>query len=492
MGFCSTVLGQEVLPLLSEAAVVQDNAGTTLKLKFHPVVPVESNAKMLIGDSANGQPRYYIDISPMKLAKKFKTPSVSKNPYVKGIRFAQNEKGKVRIVFDLVSNDAVNHFRVERYADGLAITRFASSPVNIVKEDVPSIPVGMTKSELEKAAKESKEDLSESKPSGVAQAEKEEKEPTVKTSEEMRDAVNALVLLPPKPKVEETVSPKSEIILPVPPTSEQPLNEVPKSVAIDSKIRKIRIILDPGHGGDDPGAHGKKGTLEKDVTLDIALKTRASLLKTGRYEVFMTREKDATLQLLDRTKFANKMNGDLFISIHANASPKRTSKGVSTYFLNNADDQESLRVAMRENGELDPVALGQPNKNADDYYLEVMKASMVKNFHTTQSTDLARAVQLDMLKSLRKGYSDVVDLGVRSARFYVLTGATMPAILVETSFISNPEEEKRLSNSKYQDSLATSVVRGVEAFVKNKPEFENGHAVFLSEDTSKKNKSARN
>lgn len=487
--FCFSAFAQNPLPVLSEAAVIQDGSGTTLKLKFLPVVPVESNAKMLLGDSANGQPRYYIDISPLKLSKKFKTPLIAKNPYVKQIRFAQNEKGKVRIVFDLVSNDAVNHFRVERYADGLAITRFTSSPVNIVKdESVPTIPVGMTKSELEKAAAENKDEHAEIKKIELT----ESAAPAINTSNEMRDAVNALTSLPPKPSAEPTPASKPEVILPITPSSEQALNEIPKSVVTDSKMRKIRIILDPGHGGDDPGAHGKKGTLEKDVTLEIALKTREALEKTGRYEIFMTREKDATLQLLDRTKFANKMNGDLFISIHANASPKKTSKGISTYFLNNADDQESLRVAMRENGELDPIALGQPNKNSDDYYLEVMKASMVKNFHTTQSTDLARSVQLDMLKSLRKGYSDVVDLGVRSARFYVLTGATMPAILVETSFISNPEEEKRLSNTKYQESLASSVVRGVEAFVKSKPEFENGHAVFLSEETTKKKRSARN
>lgn len=228
--------------------------------------------------------------------------------------------------------------------------------------------------------------------------------------------------------------------------------------------KRYRIIVDPGHGGDDPGARGPKGTSEKDVCLDIALRLRELLLKNPKYEVLMTRETDRTLALGDRTRFANKAEGDLFVSVHANASPKRTAKGVSTYFLHNADDQESLRVAMRENGELAelPVAAN----DSEDHYLEVMKASMVKNFHTVQSTDLARQVQASMLSELRAGYRDVHDIGVRSARFYVLTGAQMPAVLVETSFISNPTEEARLKNASYQNTLARSIVKGVDKFFK--------------------------
>ena len=233
--------------------------------------------------------------------------------------------------------------------------------------------------------------------------------------------------------------------------------------------------------------------MEKDVTLAVAKRVRDILEKDSKYELFMTRESDTTLQLLDRTKFANKMNGDLFVSFHANASPRREAKGVSTYFLNNADDQESLRVAMRENGELDPSVFAHQHSKNDDYYLEVMKASMVKNFHTTQSTDLARSVQADLLKTLRKDYGDVHDLGVRSARFYVLTGATMPAILVETSFISNPTEEKRLGDSKYQQSLAKAVVSGIESFFKNRPAFDEGHnSLATSEQVSaRKGKNTR-
>lgn len=229
-------------------------------------------------------------------------------------------------------------------------------------------------------------------------------------------------------------------------------------------VRKnLRVVIDPGHGGADPGARGLKGAKEKDVVLAISKKVRTLLGKDKQYVTFMTRDSDETLKLLDRTRYANEKDGDLFVSVHANASPRRSARGVSTYFLNNADDQESLRVAMRENGELDPSNLRVPS-GSDDYYLEIMKASMIKNFHTTLSTDLARNIQSSMMKTLSRTYSEVVDLGVRSARFYVLTGAKMPAVLVETSFISNPTEEKRLINGKYQDKLAVSIVKGIEAF----------------------------
>ncbi len=244
--------------------------------------------------------------------------------------------------------------------------------------------------------------------------------------------------------------------------------KAPKTTSVNqskpSPKTNYRIIIDPGHGGKDPGAHGSRGGLEKNVVLAISKKVRDMLARNKRYDLFMTRKTDVFIPLLDRTQFANQKKGDLFVSIHANASPRKAAKGVSTYFLNNADDQESLRVAMRENGELDPSKLNIPT-GSDDYYLELMKASMVKNFHTSQSTDLARWVQQNMVADLRKNYSDVVDLGVRSARFYVLTGSTMPSILVETSFISNPTEEKRLTSSTYQTRMAQSIVKGIEAYI---------------------------
>lgn len=422
------------------ANVTKTPAGVMLQLDLPNDANVEYNSKLLPANPATfTSGRYFVDLTPLTLSKKFQPPAYQPDSQIKQIRWAQHEKNKVRVVFDLVSTTPPP-FIVEKNMKGIMISTTAPVEVptidKIAKEEAPAEPaVGLPT------------------PVVVAPIEKTE----IKKQE---------------PAIVETPQPSN------------------KSSVAQSSLRKIRIILDAGHGGDDSGAIGKKGTMEKDVTLDVALRTREILQRDSKYDVYMTREKDTTLQLLDRTKYANKMNGDLFVSIHANASPRREAKGVSTYFLNNADDQESLRVAMRENGELDPTVLHQPSKNTDDYYLEVMKASMVKNFHTTQSTDLARAVQADLLKTLRKEYSDIHDLGVRSARFYVLTGATMPAILVETSFISNPTEEKRLADSKYQQALAKSVVSGIEAFFKNRPAFDDGHNDFATEQvSSRKSKS---
>jgi N-acetylmuramoyl-L-alanine amidase len=229
--------------------------------------------------------------------------------------------------------------------------------------------------------------------------------------------------------------------------------------------KRLRIVIDAGHGGEDTGARGPKGTLEKDVTLSIARRLEKQFARSPRYEIYMSRTDDRTLSLRDRTDFANRVSGDVFVSIHANAATRKSARGVSTYFLDNADDAESLRVARLENGEL-AIPGEKDEGTTEEYYLEIMKASMVKNFHTSQSTDLARNVQASLVATLKRSRFDVEDLGVRSAGFFVLTGAKMPAILVETSFLSNAVEEKRLLDPRYQEELSRAVFEGVERFLK--------------------------
>lgn len=270
----------------------------------------------------------------------------------------------------------------------------------------------------------------------------------IRVGKELQTALSDVTATMPAPEVSVAVA-------------EIPKREVPAGV---ETRRRLRIIVDAGHGGEDPGAIGRKGTREKDIALAVAKRVDKMLRQIPDYEVFMTRSDDTFISLQDRTKMANAWNGDLFVSVHCNASPRRSAEGVSTYFLDNADDEESLRVAMRENAELVPVAPSAEPSQKEDYYLNVMKASMIKNFHTVQSTELARHVQATLLANLRQKNRDVSDLGVKSARFYVLTGATMPAVLVETSFITNAKEEKRLKDEKYQDTLARAVVKGVNQF----------------------------
>ena len=220
-----------------------------------------------------------------------------------------------------------------------------------------------------------------------------------------------------------------------------------------------RIVIDPGHGGKDYGAPGCiKGVHEKHITLQIAKRLAAKLKRELKCEVILTRTKDRYLTLEERTAFANTKDADLFISIHTNASRDQRAYGISTYFLNLADDDEAKRVAAMENA--------TSTNNISD--LEKILFSLMHYSKINESSRLATTVQDTMTGHLkRKGYSRVKSKGVKQAPFYVLLGAQMPSILVETSFISNPRECRRLMNSKYQDRLSEGIINGIKKYIKD-------------------------
>ena len=211
--------------------------------------------------------------------------------------------------------------------------------------------------------------------------------------------------------------------------------------------------MDAGHGGHDPGAIGPTRVREKDVTLAIARKLAHKLREAG-FEVVLTRNDDRFLALEERTALANAARGDLFVSVHANAHPRRIRAGVETYFLNVTDDRYAARLAARENG-VDLSVAGDLARILTD--LDA-KAS------AGESMRLARLVQRDVCGGVRARVGDVRDLGVKSALFYVLLGARMPAVLVETGFISNRAEERRLASARYQDEVAAGIARAVRTF----------------------------
>ncbi len=216
-----------------------------------------------------------------------------------------------------------------------------------------------------------------------------------------------------------------------------------------------RIVIDPGHGGKDPGAVGYyRGVLEKNVTLELSRRVAKKLRQKIGCEVLLTRDEDKFLSLEERTAIANTKRADIFISIHANAHPNKRVSGVETYFLNLATDNESIRVAARENA--------TSAKNISD--LEVILNDLMNNAKINESTALADQVQRAMVSHLSGRYP-VRDNGVKQAPFYVLLGAEMPCILVETAFISNPKECKRLNTAAYQESVADAIVKGVENYI---------------------------
>jgi N-acetylmuramoyl-L-alanine amidase len=219
-----------------------------------------------------------------------------------------------------------------------------------------------------------------------------------------------------------------------------------------------RIVVDPGHGGKDFGAPGFiPGVHEKDVVLEIAKRVARKIREDLGLEAILTRSDDRYLTLEERTAFANTRGADLFISIHTNASRDPRAYGTETYFLNLATDDEAIRVAAMENA--------TSTKNISD--LHSILNDLLKNAKINESSRLAEVVQYALVKNLnRKGYDRIRDKGVKQAPFYVLLGARMPSILVESAFISNREECRLLTTANYQEHLAESIVQGIRAYIR--------------------------
>ncbi|MEJ2642791.1 MAG: N-acetylmuramoyl-L-alanine amidase, partial [Desulfosarcinaceae bacterium] len=236
------------------------------------------------------------------------------------------------------------------------------------------------------------------------------------------------------------------------PSRELPPSSLAKQLALGVR----RIVIDAGHGGKDYGAPGyHKGVHEKHVVMEIANRLAKKIQNELHLETIMTRSRDSYLTLEERTALANTRNADLFISIHTNAARDRRAYGIETYYLNLATDASAIQVAARENA--------TSAKNISD--LESILNDLMQNAKINESSRLAASVQHSLVKTMRKKYSRIKDKGVKQAPFYVLMGAQMPAILVETSFISNSRECKRLMDSRYQERLCDGIIDGVRAYI---------------------------
>jgi N-acetylmuramoyl-L-alanine amidase len=218
-----------------------------------------------------------------------------------------------------------------------------------------------------------------------------------------------------------------------------------------------RIVIDPGHGGRDPGTYIKGGIKEKNIVLSLAKVLARKIEERLDCEAILTRNTDVFLPLERRTALANMKKADLFISLHVNSYKQRGVHGLETYFLNLATDARAVMVAARENA--------TSEKNISD--LQKILNDLMLNTKISESSRLAREVQGGMIEKSKRKYSGVRDLGVKQAPFYVLIGAEMPAILIETGFITNPKERSRLLNKKYQENLAEGIVSGIEKYIQS-------------------------
>ena len=232
------------------------------------------------------------------------------------------------------------------------------------------------------------------------------------------------------------------------PETKKPL--VPESLTREFGLTAKTIVIDPGHGGKDPGALGKGSLQEKAIVLSISEKLREVLTRKG-YTVLMTRDTNRYIPLKQRTAFATQHKADLFLSIHANASENTKAKGIETYYLTvTSTDKASADIAARE--------------NADSGYsiqeLETLLKGIIQESKSEDSKRLARQVQQALVQA-----TGAVDRGVKHARFVVLIGTNVPAILIETGFISNPTEGRKLATSAYQHKIVTAIAQGIERFL---------------------------
>ncbi|MDH4155371.1 MAG: N-acetylmuramoyl-L-alanine amidase [Nitrospira sp.] len=231
------------------------------------------------------------------------------------------------------------------------------------------------------------------------------------------------------------------------PTASQPL--APRTKGYTT------IVIDPGHGGKDPGARGVRKTEEKDVTLKVGLQLKKLLSKQPGVRVLMTRDHDVFVELEERARFANSNEADLFVSIHVNSHPSRTVKGIEIYHFGEAKDQRALEVAARENG--------TPISNTGVGW-EYLVADLLTTKKIEESLELAWNAKAAMVAQMN-GHYEVDDHGVKTAPFYVLRFTSMPSILAEIAYISNPSEEELLHKPAFVRDVAQSLYQGIVAFL---------------------------
>lgn len=245
-----------------------------------------------------------------------------------------------------------------------------------------------------------------------------------------------------------------------PETISKPAQPVDKNY---SMVRQLglgvrTIVIDPGHGGKDPGTSNSSLKVdEKDITLDIAKRLKELFQKNAEYDIILTREHDRYISLEERTAIANSKKGDLFVSIHLNSAPRKSARGIESYFLSMTTDPWAMQVAAVEN-KINAKSIGD---------IDTIVERIVKHTQISESKVFAGFLQKNLVTQLRGKYKSIDDLGVKKAPFFVLVGAGMPAALVEVSFLSNYKECKRLKSQAYRYTIALGLYSGIISYIKS-------------------------
>ncbi len=391
--------------------------------------PVSYKEELL--EKVGEQPRrLFIDFDKSYIEPQYRAPVPIQDGLLQQVRTAQFSPDTVRVVLDI---ESIKSYKIYSLPDPFRVIVDVHGQSNETvaateKSPPPEEPVSSSETTAESKVVDTSESVAELKAEDTP----------IQILQDYKK--NKLSANPKKPA----------------PELNAPLTSPLLSLAQQLNLGVRRIVLDPGHGGRDPGASAF-GMKEKDIVLQVAKKMATKLRKELGYEVILTRNDDVYISLEERTAIANTNGADLFISLHLNAHPSAKVHGFETYYLNLTTDSEAIRVAALENAT-------STHQLSD---LQTILSDIMKNSKIDESSRLAHKVQ-DALSSglANRKYEQVKSLGVKQAPFYVLIGAEMPAILVEMAFISNKTDAHQVKKEGYQDALAAEIVQGLQTYVR--------------------------
>jgi len=396
--------------------------------------PVRYNERLLEKNGTKPR-RLYLDFQESYIDPKYRSPIPIEDGLLKQIRTGQFTPEVVRVVLDI---ESISDYKIFSLPDPFRVIIDVRGEAKIVTKQPgkvpPKVPVHV-KSQQQKKTPETDN-------------------PSKSTKDIATDISESIVVLEDfkKNRADAANSGKKNIKSIV---SNEQIAGTKLSLAQQLGLGVRKIVIDPGHGGKDPGASAF-GLKEKDIVLNIAKKLAPILAKKTNAEVILTRETDIFIPLEERTAIANTNEADLFISLHINAHPSPKVHGLETYYLNLSTNAEAMRVAAFENAT-------STHQMSD---LQDILSDIMKNSKINESSRLAGFVH----NSLCNGIEGVQkkkfkDLGVKQAPFYVLIGAEMPAILIEIAFITNHADSKILQTDSFLNIIASDIVEGIQSYI---------------------------
>ena len=377
--------------------------------------------EVLLEETANTPRRLYIDFKKSYIEPQYRSPVPIEDGLLRRIRTGQFSPDTVRVVLDI---ESIDNYKIYNLPDPFRVV----IDVRGEEKETGAAPPVPLLSSLKK----------------IKLPRESDKETPVVV---LRDT-KKIAFAPPAKSRDVTMDA-------APAVASTPAETTPPSLAQQLGLGVKKIVIDPGHGGKDPGAMAF-GIKEKDIVLDIAKKLAPILEKELQCEVLLTRNEDVFISLEERTAIANTENADLFVSLHINAHPSAKVRGLETYYLNLSTNAEAMRVAARENAT-------STHQMSD---LQDILSDIMKNSKISESSRLAQQVHNSILsKAENNGFADIKNLGVKQAPFYVLIGAAMPAILIEIAFISNEKDVQNLQNVDFVLMLTQEIASGIRAYV---------------------------